>query len=118
MKLTKKQIAITVGAFVISAGAFLAWCAQPFSRPFDSHLWATCTDHSVRLAMVGDLEKRYKLVGMTKEQIYQLLGKPPGSDDKWGATWDMGTRPGLDDCTFSIDFDSNGKVVKVTDSEV
>ena len=47
--------------------------------PFDSNKWKTAANEEkpVRLRMVDDLLSRYKLQGMSREDIEQLLGKPP-----------------------------------------
>jgi hypothetical protein len=116
MKL-KKYFGISVAAILIAFGIFIVWAIQPFPRSFDSQLWISSKDPNIRLAMVDDLRKSYKLIGMTRQQIYQLLGKPPGSETASCAVWDMGTKPGLDDCTFTVNFDGNGKVISVSDDE-
>jgi len=46
---------------------------------FDSDRWKAAINEQkpVRLRMVDDLLRRYKLEGMSREDIEQLLGKPP-----------------------------------------
>lgn len=117
MKPTKKQIWVYAGALLLILGIFIDRFIYPFPRAFDSQLWTTCKDHSTRLSMVDDLQKKYKLIGMTRQQIFQLLGEPSNPKDRTGAIWDMGRTSGLDDCTFSVDFDKNERVVSVADEE-
>lgn len=59
--------------------------------------------------MVKDLMKRYQLVGMTKQEIHQLLGKP---DSAFQATYHYILRPdGWGDAmVLELDFDKRGKV--------
>ncbi len=116
MKLTRKQIWITVGGLVLILGAALAMIMPPVSRQFDSHTWVTCTNHSLRIAMVRDLQKKYKLIGMTRQQLFEILGNPDGSNSAPSATWDMGTTVGTDDNYFIVYFDGD-KVTKVTNFE-
>ena len=59
---------------------FLLWQRQ---QHFDSMMWKEAAwktgvgPHSAaRLAMVDDLLKRYKLIGMTRAQVVDLLGPP------------------------------------------
>ena len=42
-----------------------------------SVVWLLNGDESVRLNMVDDLLRRYKLVGMSRTELEALLGKPP-----------------------------------------
>jgi len=55
---------------------------------FDSAEWKSSLTQSpargeypIRLSMVHDLLQRYRLQGMSRQQIDQLLGKPPASPD-------------------------------------
>lgn len=48
---------------------------------FDSHRWKTANlnieeNTTLRWDMMNDLRDRYKLIGMTKKQIVDLLGNP------------------------------------------
>lgn len=47
--------------------------------PFDSDRWKIAVNEQkpVRLRMVDDLRRRHKLEGMSRQDIEQLLGKPP-----------------------------------------
>lgn len=63
---------------------FLLWQRQ---QHFDSTAWkeaawkSSVGPHShARLAMVDDLLNRYKLIGMTRAQIFDLLGPPSPSE--------------------------------------
>jgi hypothetical protein len=84
---------------------------EPIPRSFDSELWQKCApgERSVRVSMVDDLVAKYKLVGMTRKQIYDLLGEPEGGPDGDNATWDMGVTVGHDDNFFYVFF-KNEKV--------
>lgn len=44
-------------------------------KTFTTEKWTNKNWHSFRYLMIEDLEKRYSLVGMTKKEIYQILGK-------------------------------------------
>lgn len=84
----------------------------PRQRPFDPQLWRTCERHSDRYAMHWDLLKRYKVIGMKKQQLIELLGKPDGESET-ELSWDLGQYFGADDS--AIDFKlKDGKVVDVT----
>ena len=49
---------------------------QNLPRPFSSQRWKASADTEVRCGMVLDLRHRVGLVGRTRDDILQLLGKP------------------------------------------
>lgn len=64
--------------------AVLGFCWQAFQKePFESAKWkrSFAEDSQIRLEMVDDLLKRYKLVGMNRKEVDDLLGKPPELDE-------------------------------------
>lgn len=65
-------------AYAIVVAAVLYLALQWYWTPrFDSSKWKASTGRdAVRVQMVDDLLQRYELVGMTHEQIHQLLGPP------------------------------------------
>ena len=65
--------------------------------------------------MIDDLQKRYQLVGMTKSQVIQLLGKPDGSHEKNSIYYFLGPERGwlkIDGEILTITFDKNGRVIE------
>lgn len=60
------------------AGLLGWWYAR---HRFISTVWISAsTNEPVRLRMVDDLLRRYKLIGMSREQIDNLLGVPPQTE--------------------------------------
>jgi hypothetical protein len=52
-------------------------------REFDSQNWRNSSERNaepIKLRMVDDLLSRYRLVGMTRKQIDDLLGQPPHTE--------------------------------------
>lgn len=69
---------------------------------FDQAQWKNADlNGRARADMVPDLQKRYRLQGMTRSQITALLG-PPTPTDKWTGT-DMIYVLGNDGSIFPID---------------
>ena len=106
----KKSTLWTIAIVVVLGGSGF-FALQPFPRPFDSKIWQTSSDHSVRYAMKTDLLKQHSVIGMTREQLINLLGKPDGASQT-ELSWDLGHHFGADDS--AIDFKIvDGKVNSV-----
>jgi len=83
---------------------------DPAPRPFVAQAWQSNEDQ--RFAMLGDLEHRYKLIGMSEQELYRLLGKPDWamSDYNW-ISYDLGAVGKDSETRFGIHF-NNGRVDK------
>lgn len=80
---------------------------------FDSEKWKNWKmsedEMTLRWDMTHDLQEEYELVGMTEQQVIELLGIP-GSKSIREWTYDLGmARHGIDTGTLSLTFE-NGKV--------
>ncbi len=118
MKLTKTRVGTIAIIALILAGGTYVWIMLPFfPRPFDSNIWITCGDRSCRISMVKDLQQKYKIIGMPRQQLFKLLGKPDGSETGTNATWGMGTTPSTDDNYFAVDFGEDDRVKYVFQEE-
>lgn len=85
---------------------------------FDSDKWKNWTESetewSLRWDMMNSLRNNYKLKGMTKAQIIELLGKPESkSENEFGYYLGYSKR-GINTGRLTIKFDNN----KVTDFSV
>lgn len=85
--------------------------------PFDSQKWKNATLYGTddtRYRMYEDLIARYKLVGMTKDEIIELLG--PESDPAYFKEWDlrywMGPEPYGIDSVWLVMRIRDGRVVE------
>lgn len=70
------------------------------SLPFDSQAWKRADVSSlerIRYRMHEDLLKRYPLIGMSKENLIELLGPPVNSEyfREWDLKYPMGPEPGI-----------------------
>lgn len=104
------QLLIKIGLItLLCIGLLMAWVYTDNALlPFDSAKWKANT---YRKKQVGRLVRQYQLVGMTKPQITQLLGKPKDSDDDiW--TWECNHNYGDWAWTFLDVRFKNGRVVK------
>ena len=94
-------------------------------RKFDPDEWREYRvneqGHCTRYEMVGDLVRRYGLVGMTRSKIESLLGPPdsdPWSDLFPWSGWDLGhVRDGYnffpDSTALIIEFGPDGRALKI-----
>lgn len=106
----KNKTLWAIGILVLVGGAGF-FALQPLPRQFDSKIWQTCSNHNIRYAMQGDLLKRHSVIGMSRDQLIELLGKPDG-ESKTELSWDLGQHLGADDS--AIDFKMvDGKVKSV-----
>jgi outer membrane protein assembly factor BamE (lipoprotein component of BamABCDE complex) len=67
---------------------------------FDSEDWKRSTSER-RACMIGELLKRHKLVGISKDKIMDLLGEPDAINDF--GDWDFAYRLGIENGLFPID---------------
>jgi hypothetical protein len=110
VKVLASGAAIGIGV-IITLGIFVVARLQPASMKFNSETWKTCTDHSLRYRMSTDFLQTHKVVGMTKEQLEELLGHSDGESNE-KISWDLGQYLGADDS--AIDFKlKDGKVTDV-----
>ncbi|MHB1108394.1 MAG: hypothetical protein ACYCZ2_18715 [Lutibacter sp.] len=118
-----KIISISVFTLIISYFAFIA--VLVFSPeinnylnkiPFDSTEWKnweeTEKEPSLRWNMVKNLKSEYKLIGMTKTDIIELLG-PPESETKKEIRYYLGMSGHTIDSGSLILTIENGKVSKI-----
>jgi hypothetical protein len=87
-RLTSSYILGVISSYVVVFGALISGPLVSASRQeeFNSVAWIDVSgknyrENPVRLAMVNDLKKRIKLVGMTHAQIFTLLGKPDSGSE-------------------------------------
>ncbi len=106
---------------LIIIGFLLNSCGQiPYER-FDSNKWQKTDlnlgeNSQMRWNMMNDLRKKFKLVGMMKPEIDNLLGKPDGEGD-YEYYYSLGmTGTGINIGKLTILFDKTNKVkeIKVT----
>jgi hypothetical protein len=81
----------------------------PFPKPFNPQVWRKCLNPSERYAMHQDFLNHHNVIGMTKEQLIDLLG-PPNGDEKGALTWNLGVAAGADDNYLEFQL-RDGKVV-------
>ena len=75
--------------FAIFCGIAYIFPCQPPDENFEATCWRTCENHSSRYAMHRDLLHSVHIIGMTKEQLLELLG-PPDTADANRMSWNMG----------------------------
>ena len=83
---------------------------------FDSAKWKAQQDSTARnnprAGMIGDLQQRVLQVGMTREQVVVLLGKPDTTEGN-RYVYDIGTSAfGVDYEFFVVEFDGEGKLLR------
>lgn len=93
MKLSKigTEIAIVASVCVPLAIAFTLPIfyhpvpKDPPQRTFNATAWQTTEHQEERFAMLDDLKRQHKVIGMTAPQVYRLLGEPDWdlSKDNW-----------------------------------
>ena len=107
--------------FLIIIG-FLNSCGRISHKKFDSEMWqnsnlSTEENWDLRWQMMNDLRNKNNLIGMTKIEIENLLGKP----DKKSKTeyfYYLGyTGKGINTGRLSITFNSNYIVTKISVSQ-
>lgn len=105
-----------ISGFNCSGKEQLSISSRTYGVPFDSDVWKNVKlyfSDSTRYEMYDDLINKYKLIGMTKEEIVELLG--PQSDPAYFKDWDLrywlGREPG-------IGIDSIWLVIKLENNKV
>ena len=79
-------LAFLLGACLV---AFYVFC-PPAPRPFSSVAWASCFDRRERGAMYRDFLTHHHVVGMSKSELLQLLGKPDKEHNNV-LSWSLGS---------------------------
>ncbi|HAX84650.1 MAG TPA: hypothetical protein DCY15_09535, partial [Ruminococcaceae bacterium] len=88
-------------------------CAIPYTE-FSTESWNNSTTDNLRQYMIPDLEEKYKIVGMTLEDVYSLIGKgteETSTDGSHEITYDIGTF-GVWHNTYVLEYNENGIVTK------
>ena len=122
-----KRVAVwIVLTMVLGIGATAYYLSRPTAQDeliFDRDLWQHNplgeNRSSPRYRMIGDLLRRYRLVGMTRAEVVALLGPieyPRGSSRRPYPGWDLGDVDGLFGLpagrTFMVKFGPDDRVVK------
>lgn len=66
------SLMIVIHIFVL---LLLTFGIRTYFKTFTTEKWTNTNWHTFRYLMIEDLEIKYNLVGMRKEEIYQILGK-------------------------------------------
>ena len=105
-----RRVIVAIGVLVVAVCAVVIFLIlPPFPKHFDPKTWRTCESPSERYAMHQDFLNHHKVIGMTKEQLIDLLG-PPNGDEKGVLTWNLGVAAGADDNYLEFQL-RDGKVV-------
>lgn len=103
-----KKIGTGIAIFLVLI-VVLVIVQQPIPLPFNSEQWKNCQQHSERYQMHTDFLRHHHVVGMSRDELVELLGKPD-TDSAKELSWDFGQYFGADDS--AIDFKlKDGKVV-------
>jgi outer membrane protein assembly factor BamE (lipoprotein component of BamABCDE complex) len=94
-------------------------CGTISHEKFDSEKWKHSNDTSeatwsLRWDMMNDLRNNYALVGKTRKQIIDLLGKPDGNDDTKMSYYLGYSKTGINTGTLTLIFDKDDKVTKIS----
>ncbi|UOE37004.1 hypothetical protein [Chryseobacterium oryzae] len=104
-------------AFLMIIG-FLNSCGKISHKKFDSEIWKnsnlnTEENWDLRWQMMNDLRNKNNLIGMTKIEIENLLGKPD-ENSKTVYFYYLGyTEKGINTGRLSITFNTNNIVTKI-----
>ncbi len=71
----KNVKAIAVVVLLVAVGVFAVW--QPFREPFTREKWTDATPR-MRDRLLAELARSEMLVGLTEQEVYNLLGDPDG----------------------------------------
>lgn len=85
---------------------------------FDSHIWKTANlnsevNWSLRWDMINDLRNKHKLVGITKNEIINLLGTPESEFNSEFRYYLGYSKRGINTGTLIITFDNNNIVTGI-----
>lgn len=98
---------------------FLSACGNITVEKFDSYKWKNLNlnieeNQDLRWNMMNDLRKKHKLVGMTKSEIENLLGKFD-DENKTYCSYYLGlTGRGINTGTLTLTFDKNNVVTSIS----
>lgn len=74
-KIWKYPLCLIISSFVLSVLIFVAVCGgYKYYGTFSPDKWRNNVD--CRYMMIDNMQKKYKIVGMSKQEIIDLLGKP------------------------------------------
>lgn len=81
---------------------------------FTPEKWSNKNYYNLRYLMLNDLEEKYELVGMKKEEVIKILGEEYKKNDKCiyyyiGGEW-------LESFYYYLEYDENGIITKVYDN--
>lgn len=102
---------------LIATCAYLMRGKVPHAR-FDKHLWQAANlnleeNWSLRWDMMNDLRNRYKLVGMTKNEILALLGSPGYKINSEFSYYLGYSKTGINTGSLTITFNDQAVVTQV-----
>jgi hypothetical protein len=95
-------------------------CNHQDDIPFDSNKWKNWVESEselrLRKDMLSDLLDKHNLIGISKEQLYTLLGPPSNLSENsyyigYSKNW------GISTISLVFYFDSDNKVIKHVESE-
>lgn len=119
-KTFKKSISYSVIMIIIHMFILLIinFGINVYFSKFSSYKWMNSNWNYFRYGMIEDLENRYNIKGMTKEEIYKLLGNEDTgiyTDDEYTISYYIRAgffNPGY----YNITFDKNNIVIDVGES--
>jgi len=108
---SKAASCLVIGFFGMGV-LFLSFRSDFKEKPFEPKAWKE-GGHRLRGEMAADLERSKLLLGKTKAEVLDLLGKSPGTNEAvWGYPLDSGHSFGLRwQYQIYIYFDTNNNVV-------
>lgn len=108
---------VALAIVAVAAGALFLWLQedQGGELPFDSARWTAASrreDAEVRGRMVEDLVQSGRLLGLSREQLQDLLG-PPDRSGPTTAIYYLGREPGIpiDSFWLLVHLTLDGRVV-------
>jgi hypothetical protein len=103
----RKFFWIALGAFILmlSIGVVVPWLNREIQ--FDSALWQQ--QKRLRPRMIHSLLGEYQLLGISRGDVDEMLGKPSGRDSirEGNYIYWAGTDGGIDDMWLEIDFEND-----------
>jgi tRNA(His) 5'-end guanylyltransferase len=105
---------LTIGIIILTLIGFALKGKMTHER-FDSDRWKNWTESeaewSLRWDMMNSLRKNYELRGMTKTQIFELLGEPESKTEKEFGYYLGYSKRGINTGRLTIKFDKNNTVI-------
>ena len=104
--------------FLISFALFLFSCGKISHEKFDSNKWKTSNlndeeNISLRWDMMNELRNNYQVIGKSKTEIINLLGKPDSEINNEISYFLGYSRRGINTGNLTLTFDKNNKVQKI-----